>query len=63
MNFSIEVGVNDGKEKNKVGLGYKIRREKEGFICMFHLSELEDYFDISYRYLKVNLSLEEEKKI
>lgn len=35
MNFSIDVWVNDGIEKNKVGLGCKIRRERKLLFACF----------------------------
>ena len=63
MNFSIEVSVNDRKEKKKAELRYKIKRERKLLFACFIRVNLKTIMTFSYRYLKVKLSLEREKKI
>ena len=63
MNLSIEVSVNDRKEKKKAELRYKISRERKLLFACFIGVNLKTIMTFSYRYLKVKLSLERKKKI
>lgn len=48
------------KEKNKVGLGYEIRRERKFYFYISPELTYEGYYDI---FLQVNLSLDAKNKI